>query len=90
MFSMLNLTWVTFHSSYDFGYMVKVLTGRKLPNDLDVFKAVVFELFRSYVYDMKRMIKFCRGINVRGLEKLAKNLKVDRVAVREIGEKFEG
>ncbi|RYR58515.1 hypothetical protein Ahy_A05g024322 [Arachis hypogaea] len=46
--------------------MVKVLTGKKLPNDLDVFKA--------------RMIKFCRGINVRGLETLAKNLKVDRVA----------
>ncbi|KAL4374036.1 hypothetical protein AHAS_Ahas05G0141600 [Arachis hypogaea] len=66
MFSRLNLTWVTFHSSDDFVYMVKVLTGKKLPNDLDVFKA--------------RMIKFCRGINVRGLETLAKNLKVDRVA----------
>ncbi|KAL1320917.1 hypothetical protein HN51_065632 [Arachis hypogaea] len=80
MFSRLNLTWVTFHSSYDFGYMVKVLTGRKLPNDLDVFKVVVSELFGSSVYDMKHMIKFCRGINVGGLEKLAKSLKVDRVA----------
>jgi CCR4-NOT transcription complex subunit 7/8 len=26
-----NITWVTFHGAYDFGYLIKILTGRELP-----------------------------------------------------------
>ena len=79
LFNRLNVTWVTFHSCYDFGYMVKILTAGKLPNKITSFKFLVSELFGPDVYDMKHMIRFCRGLN-GGLEKLAKALKVDRTA----------
>ncbi|MFS7976524.1 putative poly(A)-specific ribonuclease [Helianthus anomalus] len=32
-----NVRWVSFHSGYDFGYLVKALTGRVLPDELSGF-----------------------------------------------------
>merc|ERR1711971_1212778 len=46
--------WVSFHSGYDFGYLLKLLTCLPLPADEREF----FKLFRIYfpnVYDVKHM-----------------------------------
>ncbi|KAK9921408.1 hypothetical protein M0R45_029919 [Rubus argutus] len=32
-----EVTWITFHSAYDFGYLVKLLTQQALPDDLPGF-----------------------------------------------------
>lgn len=47
-----NINWLSFHSGYDFGYLLKLLTDKKLPLDENDF----FESLRLYfptVYDVK-------------------------------------
>ena len=71
------VTWVTFHSSYDFGYLLKVLTCAPLPGT----EAEFFELLAIYfpsVYDIKYLMKFCGNLH-GGLNKLAESLDVERV-----------
>ncbi|XVF89384.1 hypothetical protein PTKIN_Ptkin19aG0126000 [Pterospermum kingtungense] len=69
--------WVTFHSGYDFGYLLKLLTCRTLPDT----QAGFFDLINIYfpmVYDIKHMMKFCNSLH-GGLNKLAELLEVERV-----------
>ncbi|KAL6538446.1 hypothetical protein OROGR_012434 [Orobanche gracilis] len=73
-----KVTWVTFHGPYDFGYLIKILTGGDLPGDIDVFLDLVREFFGPAVYDVKSMIRFF-GL-YGGLERVARSLKLERVA----------
>ncbi|XVF38707.1 hypothetical protein REPUB_Repub20aG0124900 [Reevesia pubescens] len=72
------LTWITFHSVYDFGFLLKILTQQKLPPDIQTFKWQLAYFFGFRIYDIKHTFRFL-GLN-GGLEKIAKILKVDRVA----------
>ncbi|KAL5699395.1 hypothetical protein ACHQM5_030305 [Ranunculus cassubicifolius] len=76
-------TWVGFHSAYDFGYMIKILTGKPLPEKLSRFKSLVKDYFGCQVYDLKYVIKDCRqpgpGL-YGGLDKIAKAMNVNRAA----------
>jgi CCR4-NOT transcription complex subunit 7/8 len=74
-----SVVWVTFHSAYDFGYLVKVLTRRNLPDRLEDFLGILTILFGKNVYDMKHMIRFCNAL-YGGLERVATTLNVSRVA----------
>ena len=52
-----NIKWLSFHSGYDFGYLLKLLTDQNLPQDENDF----FESLRLYfptVYDVKVNINF--------------------------------
>ncbi|KAI7998029.1 hypothetical protein LOK49_LG10G00975 [Camellia lanceoleosa] len=71
--------WVTFHSGYDFGFLIKMLTHRELPENLETFMAMVHFYFGGNVYDIKHLIRDCNGLN-GGLERVAKALGVDRAA----------
>lgn len=47
-----NIKWLSFHSGYDFGYLIKLLTDNNLPQDETEF----FELLKMYfptIYDVK-------------------------------------
>lgn len=47
-----DVKWLSFHSGYDFGYLLKLLTDQKLPQEESEF----FELLRIYfpkIYDVK-------------------------------------
>lgn len=47
-----NIKWLSFHSGYDFGYLIKLLTDNNLPQDENEF----FDLLRLYfptIYDVK-------------------------------------
>ncbi|KAL8498734.1 hypothetical protein ACS0TY_021892 [Phlomoides rotata] len=71
--------WVTFHSGYDFGYLLKLLTQRSLPDSPSGF----FNLLKIYfpvVYDIKHLMKFCNSLH-GGLNKLAELLDVERFGV---------
>uniref|UniRef100_A0ACD5Y710 Uncharacterized protein n=1 Tax=Avena sativa TaxID=4498 RepID=A0ACD5Y710_AVESA len=72
-----DLQWVTFHSGYDFGYLVKLLSGQNLPDTFPAF----FDLVRVYfpvLYDIKHLMRYCNSLH-GGLSKLAELLAVERV-----------
>ena len=49
-----DVKWVSFHSSYDFGYLVKTLTCRELPLDEPAFMDSLHTYFPC-IYDVKVM-----------------------------------
>uniref|UniRef100_A0A0D9X8A5 poly(A)-specific ribonuclease n=1 Tax=Leersia perrieri TaxID=77586 RepID=A0A0D9X8A5_9ORYZ len=74
-----DVQWITFHSGYDFGYLLRLLTGRNLPDTMPAF----FDLIRIYfpvLYDIKHLMKFCSNLH-GGLSKLGELLAVKRVGI---------
>ncbi|KAK1662190.1 hypothetical protein QYE76_050349 [Lolium multiflorum] len=77
-----DVTWVTFHPNYDFGYLVRLLTGRDLPDTLPEFLRLVRVFFGGEVYDVKHMVSRCRCRLPGSLDGLADALGVKREAGR--------
>lgn len=48
--------WISFHGGYDFGYLMKLLTCEKMPNDEQDFTKRLKKYFPS-VYDVKHLMK---------------------------------
>lgn len=71
--------WVTFHSGYDFGYLLKVLTCQNLPDTQEGFFSLINTYFPT-VFDIKHLMKFCNSLH-GGLNKLAELLEVERIGV---------
>lgn len=72
-----NIKWLSFHSGYDFGYMLKILTNTTLPSEEQEF----FELLRIYfpnIYDVKYLMKSCRNLK-GGLQEVADQLEIERI-----------
>lgn len=72
-----RVRWVSFHSGYDYGYLLKLLTTQELPTDEKTF----FETLKLYfptIYDIKYMTSLCDG-HFGGLQKLADALKCQRI-----------
>ena len=70
-----KVTWISFHSSYDFGYLIKLLTNRDLPNT-EVEFLEYLKLFFPNVFDIKYLMKSCRNLK-GGLEEVARQLEVN-------------
>ncbi|XP_025163516.1 CCR4-NOT transcription complex subunit 7 isoform X2 [Harpegnathos saltator] len=72
-----DVKWLSFHSGYDFGYLLKLLTDQKLPQEESEF----FELLRIYfpkIYDVKYLMKSCKNLK-GGLQEVAEQLEIQRV-----------
>lgn len=56
-----KVKWLSFHSGYDFGYLLKILTNQNLPKSESQF----FEQLKLYfpnVYDVKYLMKSCKNL----------------------------
>jgi CCR4-NOT transcription complex subunit 7/8 len=72
-----EIRWLTFHSGYDFGYLLKLLTSAPLPDT----EAEFFFLLRCYfprIFDIKHLMQFVSNMH-GGLSKLAEHLGVVRI-----------
>ncbi|KAJ2370412.1 CCR4-NOT core DEDD RNase subunit [Coemansia sp. RSA 2611] len=72
-----NVRWVSFHSGYDFGYLLKLLTCSALPEDEDGFFEVLHTFFPG-IFDIKYMMRSCRMLK-GGLQDVADDLEVPRI-----------
>jgi len=74
-----RVKWVSFHSAYDFAYLLKILTTQDLPGEEKSF----FDLLKIYfptIYDIKYMTSLLDGhFFVGGLQKLADDLRCHRL-----------
>ena len=72
-----EVKWVSFHSGYDFGYLLKLLTALPLPAD----EAQFFALMRQYfpvLFDVKQLMTVSDALR-GGLQRLADDLALERV-----------
>jgi len=72
-----NVKWLSFHSGYDFGYLLNMVTNENLPKTEGEF----FELLKLYfpnVYDVKYLMKSCKNLK-GGLQEVANELDVQRI-----------
>lgn len=72
-----EVKWLSFHSGYDFGYLIHLLTNQNLPKTEEAF----FENLKLYfpnVYDVKYLMKSCKNLK-GGLQELANELEVRRI-----------
>ncbi|VVB04743.1 unnamed protein product [Arabis nemorensis] len=77
----MNVTWVTFHGSYDIAYLLKGITGESLPVTSERFAEALARALGS-VYDLKVMAGRFEGLGSRlGLQSLAHELGLNRVGI---------
>ncbi len=62
------------YSGYDFGYLLKMLTGKLLP-DIESEFFELLKIFFPTIYDVKYLMKSCKNLK-GGLEEVAKQLEV--------------
>jgi len=79
-----EIKWICFHGGFDFGYLIKMLIGEKLPDEDMGFQEVLLKYFPSF-YDVKHMIKDIESLKKVGLSKLANELQVKRIGTPHQG-----
>ncbi|KAK1444533.1 Ribonuclease H superfamily protein [Babesia gibsoni] len=75
-----DVVWVSFHGSYDFAYVLKLLTCTSLPSKQSEFFELLHDFFPS-LYDIKFLLDE-RSIKLSGrssLQKISEHLDVKRV-----------
>lgn len=72
-----DINWLSFHSGYDFGYMVRILTGENLPGEESQFFSML-KLFFTNIYDVKYLMKSCKNLK-GGLQEVADQLEIKRI-----------
>ena len=72
-----DIKWVSFQGSYDFGYLLRLLLGKELPEKEEDFIDLLDIYFMNY-YDIRMLVKGYQNMQ-GGLNRLADQLKVQRM-----------
>ena len=72
-----DVHWVSFHGSYDFGYLLKLLINSDLPQTEDEFVNKLNLYFINF-YDIRVMVKDNDNLFKKSLKRLAEMLEVRR------------
>ena len=70
--------WVSFHGSYDFSYLIKLLTNMPLPDTESGFFNIMKIYFPVY-YDTKHLSRNFDNFFGKSLQKLAQELDIERI-----------
>ena len=74
-----RVKWISFHSGYDYGYLLKLLTTTDLPSDEKTFLELL-HIYFPIIYDIKYMTSIMDGqAFMGGLQRLADDLKCKRL-----------
>jgi len=76
-----RVTWLTFHSGYDFGYLIRTMLLRNLPSEETTFFFKYHRTFFPRSYDIKILMRQPGPLNAKlrgGLQEVADQLQVDR------------
>ena len=76
-----RFTWVCFHGSYDFAYMIKILHNQELPDSQKQFLDLV-ELYFPVYFDLKQMIRNSEKWTRVSLSKLSSDLNINRIGTQ--------
>ena len=75
-----DIYWISYHGSYDFGYLLKLLINESLPNTENEFIKLSNIYFNNY-YDVKLLLKDSEYFFNGGLNKLIFKLGVTRKGI---------
>ena len=76
-FPLSKVRWLSFHSGYDFGYMLRMLTDMNLPEEEEDFFEIL-RIFFPVIYDVKYLMKSCKNLK-GGLQEVADQLELERI-----------
>jgi CCR4-NOT transcription complex subunit 7/8 len=72
-----EVRFLSFHSGYDFGYLIKLLTNQNLPAEEGKFFEVLY-LYFPVIYDVKYLMKSCKNLK-GGLQEVSEQLELERI-----------
>ncbi|KAF2353907.1 Ribonuclease CAF1 [Trinorchestia longiramus] len=72
-----EVRFLSFHSGYDFGYLIKLLTNQNLPAEESKFFEVLY-LYFPVIYDVKYLMKSCKNLK-GGLQEVSEQLELERI-----------
>lgn len=76
-----NVYWITFHGTYDFSYLLKVLINNVLPNTSKEFLTYLKHVFPN-IYDIKTMINELDELKNHSLSKLGVEIGIERFGIQ--------
>ncbi|KAI4290738.1 CCR4-NOT transcription complex subunit 7/8 [Pancytospora philotis] len=71
-----SIVWISFHSAYDFAYLIKILTGNLMQEKEEEFYKFMHALFPTF-YDLKYMVRSTDYVR-KGLQEIANDMSVAR------------
>lgn len=74
-----HIVWVSFHSAYDFAYLIKILTGNLMQEREEDFYKFMKVLFPAF-YDFKYLLRATEYVR-KGLQEISNDLGVFREGV---------